>query len=411
MYGKIFESTFTGSLCGAGPTVFAVWGYVIANNELPGVVELNPTYVAAAIGTTEAEIQKAIDFLCSPDPKSRNPDEEGRRLVYLRAHAYRIVSFDTYHKMRDAEARQEYMRDYMRNYMRGKREVNAACTYCGGDSATAHDRLDRDDESNIETVPACRKCLLSRKNLKLGQWLLNAQNAHVAQATDAQLLKQNAQNAHFKRAPKCAIRDAQVRKQVELEMRKNKALSQLLNGIYGTDENAHDVLNHRKECLAYIKRIGDDVPVEQKTKTKESAFVKPVKQELNGHAAADLNGTEVHEFKLDVAKEVQDKPKRQRAKSTYDEKAFTEFWNAYPRKSDKMRAQKSFAAISPDRPTLSHMLTTIERCKHDRVWSDPKFIPLPSTWLNNKRWEDELELDPELAGAHSNSVRGSRFVA
>jgi hypothetical protein len=95
-FGKIFDSVFTGSLFGSGPTVFAVWSYVIANAEPPGTVELNPALLAACIGTGVDEINRALEFLTSPDPESRNQDEEGRRLIKIRAFTYFVVSFEAY---------------------------------------------------------------------------------------------------------------------------------------------------------------------------------------------------------------------------------------------------------------------------------------------------------------------------
>ena len=49
MYGRIFESMFTGSMVGSGPLVFAVWAYVLAH-ERDGLVELNLLLFATIIG-------------------------------------------------------------------------------------------------------------------------------------------------------------------------------------------------------------------------------------------------------------------------------------------------------------------------------------------------------------------------
>ena len=39
----------------------------------------------------------------------------------------------------------------------------------------------------------------------------------------------------------------------------------------------------------------------------------------------------------------------------------------------------------------------IERFKQTNDWQkeNGKYIPYPSTWLNNKRWEDEFETEEE----------------
>ena len=116
MYGKIFGSTFTGSMCGAGSHVFAVWGYCIANVSIDGFIELNPKMVAALIGDTEEKIKQAIDYLLAPDPHSESPAEEGRRLIQEGRFLYRVVNHLKYRNMRNKEERKEYKRLWMKSY-------------------------------------------------------------------------------------------------------------------------------------------------------------------------------------------------------------------------------------------------------------------------------------------------------
>lgn len=92
---------------GAGPTVFAVWGYIIAT-AVDARVELNPRVLAGTIGTTPQDIEKAIEFLCRPDPESRNPEHEGRRLVREGQYQFFVVSHKIYRSMKDEEERRAY---------------------------------------------------------------------------------------------------------------------------------------------------------------------------------------------------------------------------------------------------------------------------------------------------------------
>jgi len=123
MYGKFFSSTFTGSMFGAGPTVFAVWGYVIAN-VVKGQVELNAKLLAPTLGTSEQDAQSAIDFLCAPDANSRSKLEEGRRLVKIGQFAYEVPNHQRYNLLRNEDDRREYNRIKMRE-SRAKRKSNA----------------------------------------------------------------------------------------------------------------------------------------------------------------------------------------------------------------------------------------------------------------------------------------------
>lgn len=114
MYGKHFESMYTGSMVGSGAMAFALMGYVIANLRpdatVGAQVELNPRLLALILGESQASVQKAIEFLCAPDPASRSKDEGGRRLVRLGEYAYRVVNGAKYHAMRTEAERRDYNR-------------------------------------------------------------------------------------------------------------------------------------------------------------------------------------------------------------------------------------------------------------------------------------------------------------
>lgn len=114
MYGKIFSSTFTGSMFGAGPDVFALWSYVVANS-ISSTIELNPLLLAATLGMPPDRVELAIKVLESPDPKSRNPKHDGRRLVHEGAFQYHVTSHTIYRNMRDEDGRRQYQRNWVKN--------------------------------------------------------------------------------------------------------------------------------------------------------------------------------------------------------------------------------------------------------------------------------------------------------
>jgi hypothetical protein len=77
---------------------------------------------------------------------------------------------------------------------------------------------------------------------------------------------------------------------------------------------------------------------------------------------------------------------------------FVEFWKAYPRKTNKEFAEKVFAKLKVDEALLAKMITAIY-VQNKSVWKDKEqqYIPHPSTWLNGKRWEDEIVAKPMSA--------------
>ena len=70
---------------------------------------------------------------------------------------------------------------------------------------------------------------------------------------------------------------------------------------------------------------------------------------------------------------------------------FDIFWSAYPRKTAKGTAEKSWKKIKPDEKLFQEILNAVKRQKE--LWTDPKFIPHPATWLNSKRWLDGIAIE------------------
>lgn len=69
--------------------------------------------------------------------------------------------------------------------------------------------------------------------------------------------------------------------------------------------------------------------------------------------------------------------------------SFDAFWDAYPRKVGKAKAEQAFKKV--DAP-VSILLSAIAEHKKTPQWQkdDGQFIPHPATWLNGKRWEDQV---------------------
>ena len=110
-YGKVFESMFTGSLVGTGPTVFAVWTYCVANAKPPGLVEVHPRILATILGAELDDVLRALEVLCRPDPNSRTPDEDGCKLVQEGNFLYRLPTWPKYNAIRKEEDRRRQNRE------------------------------------------------------------------------------------------------------------------------------------------------------------------------------------------------------------------------------------------------------------------------------------------------------------
>lgn len=70
---------------------------------------------------------------------------------------------------------------------------------------------------------------------------------------------------------------------------------------------------------------------------------------------------------------------------------FSIFWNLYPRKVGKGAAEKVWSKLKGDEAMFQKILEAVENQKTGESWKKERgiYIPHPSTWLNQKRWEDE----------------------
>lgn len=81
-------------------------------------------------------------------------------------------------------------------------------------------------------------------------------------------------------------------------------------------------------------------------------------------------------------------------KETYKEK-FETFYKAYPRKVGKANVEKWFSKSKPNDELFNLMMKKLEAFKKSPDWlkDNGQFIPYPATWLNQKRWEDEISIN------------------
>jgi len=73
---------------------------------------------------------------------------------------------------------------------------------------------------------------------------------------------------------------------------------------------------------------------------------------------------------------------------------FDDFWISYPKKIGKQKTLEIWIKIKPDQSLLKKMLEKIELFKQTDQWKKDRgqFIPHPATWLNQERWEDEIDV-------------------
>ena len=144
-----------------------------------------------------------------------------------------------------------------------------------------------------------------------------------------------------------------------------------------------------KEILNRYLRIVKD-PIEEKLNT-------PIEEKLkdnNTYFNNTMNNTYEYTYMyegVEKAEPVKD----------YEEK-FNIFYKAYPKKVAKTKVLSWFKSNKPKDDLFELMMKQLEVFKKSYNWNkdNGQYIPNPTTWLNQKRWEDEIEIATNLGGTH-----------
>ncbi|HEO1774362.1 helix-turn-helix domain-containing protein [Acinetobacter baumannii] len=148
-----------------------------------------------------------------------------------------------------------------------------------------------------------------------------------------------------------------------------------------------------------LKLVGVDCRENQPTSTEIGTGTKIGTGTEIGIPTNPKNGTSTHpnfgiqNLPMNLPKNLpREKTEKSKAKNEYSEN-FEKFWSAYPtckRKSDKSGTYKTFTKHEGSF-AIETLLSILEKQKSDVSWTkqDGEFIPSPSTWLNQKQWENE----------------------
>lgn len=165
-YTPIFDSVFHGSLCGKFPDL-PLWLVLLALADKNGDIDCHPSYIATVSGISQDLVESCIARFCEPDPSSRTPDHDGRRLLPIdgRGFGWRVINHSKYRekarKMAFDQARQADGRNAER--MRERREANKTDPTrpdATRDDPPSYSDANTNTNSEKKKKPASRGCSL-----------------------------------------------------------------------------------------------------------------------------------------------------------------------------------------------------------------------------------------------------------
>lgn len=140
------------------------------------------------------------------------------------------------------------------------------------------------------------------------------------------------------------------------------------------------------------KANGTDENQEEPKKT-ERFSIKPKKPDTETDTETDTDT----DTETDTEKSVYTPPAEpdgdSAKKEPLQDRRFDEFWKLYPKKVGKQAAKNSWKRIKPNAELFENILAAVQKAKNSAQWTrnNGQYIPNPATWLNQGRWDDELE--------------------
>jgi len=73
---------------------------------------------------------------------------------------------------------------------------------------------------------------------------------------------------------------------------------------------------------------------------------------------------------------------------------FNKFWNLYPKRIGKAKAIEAWQKIDLNNGLLEEIMAAVKKQSLQDDWlkENGQFVPHPATWLNQNRWEDEIQI-------------------
>ena len=166
------------------------------------------------------------------------------------------------------------------------------------------------------------------------------------------------------------LQNTLVMAQSTAEEVKSVAKQQADQIISEAQKEAENILRTSKEGVA--KDLED---IDQKIKMKEQQF-NDVKKQFDVYKAK-MESLLISQS--EIIKEI-------------NKERFELFWKEYPRKVNKFKTEEWFNKNSLTDEQFDLIITKLKKYKDTTDWKkdNGKYIPYPTTWLNQKRWEDDV---------------------
>lgn len=144
MYGKVFASIYDGTLAGHWQAIVTMQQLIVLANE-DGVVDMTADAIARRTTIPLKIIAAGLEHLAKPDPFSRTPGDDGKRIELLDEHrpwGWRLVNHAKYMGLRNLDQKREADRVRIAEKRKKNRDVAIVSQSVANVANVAHIDID-----------------------------------------------------------------------------------------------------------------------------------------------------------------------------------------------------------------------------------------------------------------------------
>ena len=166
-------------------------------------------------------------------------------------------------------------------------------------------------------------------------------------------------------------------------------------------EGGWHIINHRKyrekakSRAAYMRRYRDE---KKKSHQKEKNTTNTnTNTNSETHCNRVLQDVTVTPLSVQPEKNSSSRVSDKGKKTSNNGELFERFWAAYPRKVAKKKCRQIWDRLKPSQELAEQIVSSVRSYSRTEQWQKDKgeYIPHPTTFLNQARWEDIIPTKPE----------------
>jgi len=114
-FTKLDDGLIFSSILSEDDAVFKVWVLILSRTDGDGVARISASFIASVTRKADAEVERCLQVLEAPDPRSRSTNDDGRRIERVNG-GFKVLNYHKYRERDIADTLRTHERERKRSY-------------------------------------------------------------------------------------------------------------------------------------------------------------------------------------------------------------------------------------------------------------------------------------------------------